>query len=197
MKEDKTYMPDLFKVLFEVVEKLEEIGIRYMLTGSVAGYIWGVRRFTNDIDIVVELKNMKAEPILKIFSDDEYYVAETALKNTLFGKEKMFNVISERDAIKADLIALQCSEYREFQFSRRKKVTFSNQNIFVISPEDLVISKLIWIEKTPSELQQNDILAILNFPELDLDYINKWSHKLQIEEIWQDILTHHRKQRNA
>ena len=43
------------KVLKDVTERLESLGLSYMLSGSMAMVKYGMHRMTNDIDIVVEL----------------------------------------------------------------------------------------------------------------------------------------------
>ena len=63
------HMPDLLMVLLDVICKLENLAIPYMLTGSVAGYVWGVKRFTNDIDIMVALHDMDSAQIMAAFAD--------------------------------------------------------------------------------------------------------------------------------
>lgn len=48
------------RVLLEVVEALESLGIPYMLVGSFASNYWGRPRTTHDADIVVELGDSEA-----------------------------------------------------------------------------------------------------------------------------------------
>ncbi len=43
------------ELLRYVVGALEKLGIRYFVTGSTASIFFGERRFTNDIDVVVDL----------------------------------------------------------------------------------------------------------------------------------------------
>jgi predicted nucleotidyltransferase len=42
-------------VLKEIVKKLNDAGIEYFLVGSLASMYYGKPRFTNDIDLVVQI----------------------------------------------------------------------------------------------------------------------------------------------
>ena len=56
--------------------------------------------------------------------------------------------------------------------------------IFVISPEDLIISKLIWNKAAGgSERQLKDCMSIINLnrESLDFNYIEKWIENLKLE----------------
>ena len=52
--------------------------------------------------------------------------------------------------------------------------------VWVVSPEDLVISKLAWIQESQSEKQSQDIRMLMLLPELDRDYINLWCKNLNL-----------------
>lgn len=44
------------ELLRHVVERLERLGIPYLVTGSTATIAFGEPRFTNDIDVVVDVR---------------------------------------------------------------------------------------------------------------------------------------------
>ena len=48
------------QVLKEVARRLDDAGIPYMVTGSIAANFYTVPRMTRDIDIVVELSDRKS-----------------------------------------------------------------------------------------------------------------------------------------
>ncbi len=190
MAQNEIQSNDIFNALFNVIEKLETAQIDYMLTGSVAGFFWGVKRFTQDIDIVISLENITPEIIENSFSTSEYYIAQTALLDTFYGKAKMFNIIELASYTKIDLIAQTESEYSISQFKRRKRIDFFGGKVWVISPEDLVLSKLNWQKMNNSSQQRNDIITIIDLIDLDTDYINNWAKKLGTFELWKDLSTH-------
>jgi hypothetical protein len=51
---------------------------------------------------------------------------------------------------------------------------------WVVSPEDLLISKLIWIQDIVSEQQKEDIVQLLQGSEIDRPYVVNWIRKLRL-----------------
>jgi hypothetical protein len=60
------------------VQVLEEIGIPYLVTGSTATIAYGEPRFTNDIDVVVDLHLDQVPALCAAFADPEYYLSRSA-----------------------------------------------------------------------------------------------------------------------
>lgn len=54
-------------ILQDVADKLTSAGIEYMVTGSVASFIYGMPRMTHDIDIVVKVFSGNKDIIIKAF----------------------------------------------------------------------------------------------------------------------------------
>jgi hypothetical protein len=54
--------------------------------------------------------------------------------------------------------------YRREESFRRKKITVDDQDLFVVSPEDLILSKLEWAKDSQSEVQLNDVRNLLTHP---------------------------------
>ncbi len=52
--------------------------------------------------------------------------------------------------------------------------------VFVVTPEDLLISKLVWIQDYESSLQKEDIKALTQLNNLNLKYIYYWVKELSL-----------------
>ncbi|MEK6682543.1 MAG: hypothetical protein AABY79_11335, partial [Nitrospirota bacterium] len=61
-----------FDIIKEVVKRLDEAGIPYMITGSIAANFYSIPRMTRDIDIVIELKKSNVERVYNAFEKDFY-----------------------------------------------------------------------------------------------------------------------------
>jgi hypothetical protein len=176
-------MLDEFKILKNVVQKLNENKIPYMISGSVAMNYYTQPRMTRDIDIVIEAKD--ADKFYNLFKQD-YYIDLEMIKNAI-ANQQMFNIIHLKEVIKIDFIIKKSSEYRITEFSRKKKVKIDNFYIFIVSIEDLVISKLVWVKNSCSEVQLRDVSNLLK-EKVDLDYIKKWSGKLKLSDLLERII---------
>ena len=77
---------------------------------------------------------------------DGFYCDRDAVKEALEGPIKMFNIIDNETNYKADFVVLKDDPFRQEEFKRRLKVAYFGKTVYVVSPEDLLISKLIWIK---------------------------------------------------
>ena len=90
--------------------------------------------------------------------------------------------------VKVDFIVRKESEYRRLEFSQRQSVVVAGIKISVVSPEDLVISKLSWAKDSHSEMQLNDVSNILKDVEkIDRKYLEKWVRELGLEDIFREV----------
>lgn len=155
--------------------------VPYMVTGSVALNTYALPRSTFDIDIVIEVPLSKIDAFLQLFQKGFYINEEIAKSELLHKGIGMFNIIDHQSGYKVDFIIKQHSLYEMVKFNNRKTVIFEQVPISVCSPEDLVISKLQWIQELQSERQMNDIKALLQYPNLNKYYILQWIQELQLQ----------------
>ncbi len=166
------------QVLEEITGILDRLHVPYMLSGSIAFNLYAIPRSTRDIDLVVELQEYNIPPFLSAISG-RYYVNEDTVKEEV-RRKGMFNIIDQQSSYKIDFILLTNRPYEQLKFSRRKTVTINDQKIWIISLEDLIISKLMWIQKVESDLHKRDIRLLLENSETDRVYINHWITELKL-----------------
>lgn len=94
-------MDEQFEFLRSVVQRLEAIGIPYMLTGSLALAVWARPRMTRDVDIVIEADHLAVQRLLAAFATDSYASPEAAAEAVR--ARTMFSVISPEDLILSKL----------------------------------------------------------------------------------------------
>lgn len=165
-------------VLKRVSEGLSSQSLPFMLTGSFALAFYATPRMTRDLDIVVALVAGDVETLLNTFSSDFYIDADTvrgAIQN-----ERLFNMMHLSSGIKVDLIVRKSSEYRLTEFERRQRVTVGSVLTWIVSREDLILSKLVWSLGSGSDLQLRDVRQLLAGP-IDVDYLNRWAPVLGVE----------------
>jgi len=61
------------KMFLIFTKPLEKANIKYMATGSVASMLYGIPRFTHDLDMVIELPMDKINSIYTIFQECSKY----------------------------------------------------------------------------------------------------------------------------
>ncbi len=81
---------------------------------------------------------------------------------------------------KADFVILKNTPFRINEFNRRERHLFEGYPVYVVTKEDILISKLIWIQEIQSNLQKEDIITLWNLELIDKDYISFWVKKLKL-----------------
>ena len=172
-------------IVRDVSNKLSEAGIAYMLTGSMAMNYYAQPRMTRDIDVVIELASHDVERVAALFRPD-YYVNEENIRESL-AHESIFNLIHHESVIKVDCIARKGSEYRQMEFARRRQVSIGDFSTYIVSKEDLIISKLFWAKDSHSELQLADVKNLLA-TGYDAEYLHRWTRELGLDSLLKECL---------
>lgn len=172
-------------ILRDVTEKFSKAGIQYMLTGSFALNYYAQPRMTRDIDLVVALERDDAEKIVALFEDD-YYVPRNAVSHAIANKS-LFNIIHNESVIKVDCIIRKDTEYRRLEFERRRRVTVNDIQVWIVSKEDLIISKLYWAKDSHSEFQLRDVKSLLK-SGYETAYLQTWTEKLDLKNLLKECL---------
>ena len=139
-------------------------------------------RMTRGIDVVVALAPGDAETIVDLFHPD-YYVSEEAVRDSIAG-ESIFNLIHNESVIKVDCIVRKNTTYRRAEFDRRKPIEIDNFSTWIVSKEDLIISKLFWAKDSGSEAQMRDVQNLVA-TGCDAVYIDNWTQELGLLNLWQ------------
>ena len=173
---------DIFR---RIISHLDQVGIPYMLTGSLASSYHGSPRATQDIDIVVAPTPDQLRTLVARLPRSEYYAdLETALE--AHRNEGQFNIVDLTTGWKIDLITRKSRAFSRLEFERREFVDFQGMRLAVATAEDLVIAKLEWAKLSESQRQIEDVAAILRIRthELDHEYIQQWAEQLSLVEQW-------------
>jgi hypothetical protein len=141
----------------KIIGVLNEYNIPYMLSSSVAMSLYIVPRATRDFDFIVHLEPKNVDHFVEKFQEG-YYCDKDAVQDAV-KNHGMFNIIDHASGFKADFVVLKNEPFRQQEFSRKIQMDFYGTFIYVVSPEDLLISKLIWIQDLQSALNTFNLLS--------------------------------------
>jgi hypothetical protein len=164
-------------LLLDVARRLEEAGLDYMLTGSMALNHYAQPRMTRDIDFVIALLLKDLELLPQIFGEDFYFSPEAA-REAIF-HQSCFNVIHQESLIKVDFMIRKREDYRLLEFERRRRIEVAGCPLWIVSKEDLILSKLDWARQSQSERQLSDVENLLA-TGADMEYLQTWSRRLSL-----------------
>ena len=159
-----------------------------MLTGSMAMNYYAQPRMTRDIDLVVKLASEQVELLLNLLGAD-YYVDRQMVARAV-AERSIFNLIHNETIIKLDCIVLKSHPYRQEEFARRRLVSLGDFDTWIVSREDLILSKLYWARDSKSELQLRDVKNLL-MADCDMPYLNSGADELGVKELLAEVLRSH------
>jgi hypothetical protein len=87
-------------------------------------------------------------------------------------------LIDERSGMKIDFMIKKTTPYRQLEFERKQRTELFGQQVWVVSVEDLILSKLIWIQELQSSRHIEDLQMLLANEDIDQKYISKWVNEL-------------------
>lgn len=178
---------DLLRYVTGVLEKL---CLRYFVTGSVAAIFFGEPRFTNDIDIVVDLKPERIQELCSEFPQSEFYLSEETVRRAV-RQHSQFNILHPASGLKVDVMIPVVSPFNSVRFSRAARIKPEpDYDAVFSSPEDVILKKMEYYREGGSDKHLRDIAGILTISAhlIDRNYIADWAARLELSEIWNSVL---------
>jgi hypothetical protein len=179
--------PNLFQIF---LSRLNKIDIRYMITGAVAVIIYGEPRLTQDIDLVIELKANNIETFRESFPPEEFYCppAESLKVEMNRPLRGHFNIIHLQTGFKADCYMMGEDPLHRWGMSKRRKLDFEGESIWVAPPEYVILRKLEYYRDGRSEKHLRDIASVLSISgdRIDLDQLLGKIEKYGLQREWKE-----------
>ena len=177
---------DQSDLLRMVVEVLERLSIPYFITGSLATTFYGEPRFTNDIDVVIQLAPQNIRALVASFPPPEFYLSDDAVKWAIQHRSQ-FNIIHPDSGLKVDMMVSGDTPFERGRFARANRVQPApGYEAAFSSPEDIIIKKMQFYEEGGSEKHLRDIASVLTIrgESIDRTYIARWAEEFNVGEIW-------------
>jgi len=168
-----------------VIEVLEQLDIPYMVVGGFAAIFYGEPRLTIDVDIIVDMKWRHIGPFMAAFPIPDYYVSEEGIRDSL-QRRYPFNVIQPTTGAKVDLVPLPRDPFTRTAFQRRQRLEYdeAGHSATFITPEDIIVAKLIAYRETESDKHLRDARGVLmtQWGELDLEAVRRSARASRVLE---------------
>ena len=149
---------------------LDELGLPWVLGGSLASSLVGEPRSTVDIDVAVLLADEHVESVVRAVEAD-YYVSADMVREAV-ANHSSFNLLHHRTGMKVDVFPLSDDLLDRLQLGRRQLVDVApGVRVWVGSAADQILRKLYWFRLggETSERQWRDVLAIVRVQGARLD----------------------------
>lgn len=192
MKKDQPLdIPSFLKL---ILEALKASKVEYLIGGAIAEWAWGEPRATQDLDIVIDLPVKSVNRFSRELEKRDMLVPADIILDTMLEDRAdiPLNAIHMHSGLKADLYLMRDGdELRKSAFQRRLLVDYGPPigRVYVHSPEDLILYKLMYLGLSGQPKHARDIGAILKAKQdqLDYEYIEGWVDRLGSSSVWREL----------
>ncbi|MCX5746765.1 MAG: hypothetical protein NT062_30185, partial [Proteobacteria bacterium] len=152
-------VPDLIRPF---IERLERLGVPYMVTGSTAGILYGEPRMTHDVDIVIALGLKDVDAFVAAFPIDDFYCPpdDVLAIEVRRGQRGHCNLIHHATGFKADVYIAYDALHR-WALAHRRTIELDGMKISVAPVEYVIVRKLEYYREGGSEKHLRDIRGML------------------------------------
>lgn len=185
---------DITAFLKLILDALKASKVEYLIGGAIAEWAWGEPRATQDLDIVINLPVKAIGGFSRELEKRNMLVPAAIILDTMMEDRAdiPLNAIHMYSGLKADLYLMRDGdELRSSAFQRRLLVDYGPPigEVYVHSPEDLILYKLMYLGLSGQPKHARDIAAILKAKkgQLDYGYIESWVVRLGLISVWQEI----------
>ncbi len=175
---------DLKLTISDATSILRAQNFKFHITGGLASSFYGEPRFTQDVDIVIRVAG--GDSITQLIEELalKFIVDRMAIEDAV-KRKSIFQALHEETLIKVDFHVGEAIQ-GELGRSREEEI-LSGVLVPLVSKEDAILSKLIWISKGSTK-SHHDVKAMLKrHGRIDFDYLNAQAAKLGVEEILKEL----------
>ena len=180
--------PNLFLIF---LNPLQNAGILYTVTGSVACVVYGEPRLTHDIDLIIHLASQDILKFMQAFPAKQFYIPPEDIIRIEKSRDERghINLIHHDTGFKADIYFTGKDELSLWAIKNSRIVEYHNNFINIAPPEYVIIRKLEYYREGKMQKHLLDIQGILRNPDVQLNFrwLNQKIRKYDLQKEWEKI----------
>jgi hypothetical protein len=177
------------ELMQKVASFCERESVPYRIVGSMASMAYGEPRFTNDVDVLVDLPLEKVETLCQEFPAPDFFVAPHAVRQAISTRHQ-FNILHIPAGLKVDMILSANCEFDRLNLNSGQRLRSEGAyDALFASPENVILMKLVYYQEGSSEKHLRDISSMLAIQgeKIDHTYLDKWASELGVTEELQSV----------
>lgn len=172
------------EVVVRVLDVLNELGIQYMLVGSLSSNYYSIARSTADAVFVLELKGTRISEVAGKLGN-EFKLEPPILFESITGTTR--HVIAVLTVpFRVDCFRLSSDEHDQERFRRRRNVRFNrfDRDVTIPTAEDVIITKHRWAVAGDRGKDADDVANVIAVQgdAIDWVYVNGWCDRHDTRE---------------
>lgn len=158
----------------EVITALNDLGVPYMVVGSVSSNVYGIARLTNDADVVLQLSPGQLAVLAARLGPGYRLDPQGGFESVTFTTKYVVYVVA--GGFQFELFDLSDDPHDQERFRRRLAGNVLGVTAWVPTPEDVIIQKLRWYQIAGRQKDWNDVEGVLLVQgnKLDWAYVESW-----------------------
>lgn len=176
--------------VLDFTSKFEACKVPYMVTGSVAGIVYGDPRLTNDVDVVLEIDPEGISQLTEAFPANEYYCPPEEVIRLEAARDLRghFNLVRNDTGFKADIYLMGSDPLHQWAMERKRCIELGHASLWLAPPEYVILRKMEFYQEGKSSKHITDIQAILKnmADQIDQKEIESMAKEKGLSEIWRE-----------
>src|SRR5438552_11526041 len=170
------------------IRPLNRLGLRYLVSGSVAAILYGEPRLTHDVDFVVFLRSEDVGRLSEAFPPADFYLPPLETIHAELAREQRghFNLIHADTGFKADFYLAGREEFHAWAFRHARRMEYRGESVTVAPPEYVIIRKLEYFREGGAEKHLRDIRSMwsVSGDQIDRRALDDWMARQGVEAQW-------------
>ena len=165
------------EIVRRVFEACDAVGIPYVLVGSFASNVYGVPRSTKDADFVVQTGPGQFSQLMTALGSSFRRDPQVQFE-TVTGTKKIL-VEEVESGFEIEFFELSDDPHDQERFARRRRLSVLGRDAWILSPEDVLVTKLNWLHRAARKKDLPDVENVISVQgdALDWPYIESWCDK--------------------
>jgi Nucleotidyl transferase AbiEii toxin, Type IV TA system len=156
------------------IEALEDCGVPYILVGSYSTNAYGIPRSTQDADFVIELGDTSITELARRLNPSIRIDPQMSFETATMTRRYVAEVVGT--AFKIEFFLLSDEPHGRERFRRRQLVSALGRQVWLPTPEDVIVTKLHWAllaNRSKDRDDARDVIAVQG-DKIDWGYVHRW-----------------------
>jgi hypothetical protein len=179
------------EIVRHVLARLDSLRIPYVIVGSFATNVYGIARATKDADVVVRIGPGQLGKLIESLEPE--LECDRQLRFESVTGTRRIELNDPETTFTVELFWHSEDPHDQERFARRQKISLLGRDVWVLSREDVLVTKLRWLLIADRPKDRIDIKSVISVQRdaIDWSYVEGWcdrhgSRKL-LEQIREEL----------